>query len=54
MNESVYYNVDAIHEAISSDKQIRFQYFQWTAKKMELRKDGAWYVLSPWGADVGR
>lgn len=50
MNESVYYNVDAIHEAISSDKQIRFQYFQWTVKKkMELRKDGAWYVLSPWG-----
>jgi len=50
MNESIYYNVDAIHEAISSDKQIRFQYFQWTVKKkMELRKDGAWYVLSPWG-----
>lgn len=50
MNESVYYNVDAIHEAISSDKQIRFQYFQWTVKKkMELRKDGTWYVLSPWG-----
>jgi hypothetical protein len=50
MNESVYYNVDAIHESISSDKQIRFQYFQWTVKKkMELRKDGAWYVLSPWG-----
>ena len=50
MNESVYYNVDAIHESISSYKQIRFQYFQWTVKKkMELRKDGAWYVLSPWG-----
>ncbi len=50
MNESIYYNVDAIHEAISSDRQIRFQYYQWTVKKkMELRKDGAWYVLSPWG-----
>jgi len=50
MNESIYYNVDAIHEAISSDRQIRFQYYQWTVKKkMKLRKDGAWYVLSPWG-----
>ncbi|MCF0122564.1 MAG: WYL domain-containing protein [Ruminiclostridium sp.] len=50
MNESVYYNVDAIHEAISSNRQLRFHYFQWTVKKkMELRRDGAWYVLSPWG-----
>ena len=25
MNESVYYNIDALHEAINHDKQIRFQ-----------------------------
>ena len=50
MNESIYYNVDKLHEAISSDAQIRFKYFQWNVKKeMELRKDGAWYQISPWG-----
>ena len=44
MNESIYYNVDKIHEAIASDKQIRFKYFQWNLKKeMELRYDGKWY-----------
>lgn len=49
MNESIYYNVDAIHEAISSDRKIQFQYYQWTVKKkMELRKDGALYEISPW------
>ena len=49
MNESIYYNVDKIHEAIASDKQIRFKYFQWNLKKeMELRYDGKWYQASPW------
>ncbi len=49
MNESIYYNVDAIHEAIAENLQIRFQYFQWNVKKeMELRHDGAWYQVSPW------
>lgn len=49
MNESIYYNVDKIHEAINAGCQIRFKYFQWTIKKkMELRKDGAWYQISPW------
>lgn len=50
MNESIYYTVDAIHNAISENKKIRFQYFQWNVKKeMELRHDGAWYNISPWG-----
>lgn len=50
MNESIYYTVDAIHNAISENKKIRFQYFQWNVKKeMELRHDGAWYHISPWG-----
>jgi len=49
MNESIYFNVDKIHEAIGSDSQIRFKYFQWNVKKeMELRKGGAWYQVSPW------
>ena len=49
MNESIYYNVDKLHEAIGTDRQIRFKYFRWNIKKeMELRKDGAWYQVSPW------
>lgn len=50
MNESIYYTVDAIHNAISENKKIKFQYFQWNVKKEPaLRHDGAWYVISPWG-----
>lgn len=50
MNESIYYNVDKLHEAISADRQIRFLYYQWNVKKeMELRKGGAEYHVSPWG-----
>jgi len=28
MNESIYYNVDAIHTSIAENKKIKFQYFQ--------------------------
>lgn len=49
MNESIYYNVDKIHDAINGNKKIRFKYFQWNTKKeMELRRDGNWYYTSPW------
>ena len=49
MNESIYYNIDAIHAAIGLNQQIKFQYFHWNVKKeMELRKDGAFYQVSPW------
>ena len=49
MNESIYYNVDKIHAAIGSDRQIRFRYFDWNLKKeMEPRYGGRWYQLSPW------
>ena len=33
----------------AANKKIRFQYFQWNTKKeMELRRDGAFYEISPW------
>lgn len=49
MNERIYYSVDAIHEALSENKQIRFQYFSWNNhKKMELRHEGEYYSVSPW------
>lgn len=50
MNESIYYSVNTIHAAISENRKIKFQYYQWNAKKeMELRHNGKWYHISPWG-----
>lgn len=50
MNESIFNNVDQIHQAIADNKKITFQYWNWTVdKKTELRKDGAKYKVSPWG-----
>ena len=49
INESIYYNVDTLHNAIATNCKIRFQYFQWNVKKeMELRRDGGFYEVSPW------
>lgn len=49
MNESIYYNVDIIHNAIGSNVKIRFQYTQWTVnKELALKKDGELYEVSPW------
>ena len=48
MNESVYYNVDSIADAINQDRVIQFKYFEYTVKKeRHMRKDGAWYKVSP-------
>lgn len=49
MNESIYYCVDDIHNAISENRQITFQYFDWgTDKKKHLRHNGKIYHVSPW------
>lgn len=49
MNESIYYNVDFIHEAISSNSKISFQYFDWSVDKEKvLRHGGKLYKISPW------
>lgn len=55
MNESIYYNVDKIHAAISSNNKISFQYYEWkiTGKdalpvEKQMRHQGVRYVLSPW------
>ncbi len=48
-NEKIYYNVDDIHMAILQDVQIQFQYTEWTVKKeLALKKEGAFYEVSPW------
>ena len=49
LNEGIYYNIDEIHKAISREKQISFQYYEWTvSKEMRLKKDGERYRISPW------
>ena len=49
MNESIYYNVDKIHNAIAQNVQITFQYYEWTVtKEMQLKKNGEQYKISPW------
>jgi predicted DNA-binding transcriptional regulator YafY len=41
--------VDGIHSALSQNKQIQFQYTEWTAKKeLSFKKNGEYYVVSPW------
>ncbi|MBR0410287.1 MAG: WYL domain-containing protein [Eubacterium sp.] len=48
VNETIFYNVDMIHEAINNNRQIQFKYFRWNIRKeMELRRDGDWYEVSP-------
>lgn len=55
MNESIYYNIDKIHTAISQGKKIRYRYFSWTVDfsgteriKREYRHGGKEYLISPW------
>ena len=48
MNETIYYNVDAIQEAITQNKQIAFRYFDWDlgGKRRYREKE---YLASPYG-----
>ena len=48
MNESIYYNVDEIHNGISKNKKIRFLYFEYNVQKeRQYRRNGEYYVVSP-------
>ena len=48
MNETIYYNVDTIQEAITQGKQISFRYFDWDfGGKRKYREKG--YTASPYG-----
>ena len=48
MNETIYYNVDAVQEAIFQNRQITFRYFDWglDGKRKYRNKD---YTASPYG-----
>lgn len=48
MNESIYYNVDQIHDGITENKRICFRYFEFTtAKQKQYRHNGKAYCISP-------
>jgi len=48
MNESIYYNVDTLHDAINEGKKVSFKYFDFNVKKEQVyRKDGEFYKMSP-------
>lgn len=49
MNESIYYNVDALHSAIAAGSRITFRYFDWDMNgKKRYRHEGKRYRISPW------
>ena len=48
MNETIYYNVDAIQEAIAQNKQISFRYFDWDFGGKRKYRDKE-YLASPYG-----
>lgn len=47
MNESIYYNVDRLHEAIAQNSQITFRYFDWGVDKQRHYRQNA-YLASPY------
>lgn len=52
-NESIYYNVDILHNAMLNNSQITFHYLDWTVdKKLLPRKNGKIYIVSPWALTV--
>lgn len=49
MNESIYYNIDKIHFAISSNVKIQYKYCEWTLdKKLTPKRNGNTYTVSPY------
>jgi len=48
MNESIYYAVDAVSDAVAQNKKIRYKYFEYTvSKERRFRHNGAVYLVSP-------
>ena len=45
----IYILIDAIHNAINTNRMIRFRYTEWNCKKEKVhRHNGRYYKLSPW------
>ena len=48
MNESIYYTVDQLHEAIAKNSQIQFRYTEWGVDRKRHDRPGP-YEASPYG-----
>jgi len=52
-NESIYYNVDMLHEAMHNNLEITFSYLNWNSdKELVPRKGGKLYRVSPWALTI--
>lgn len=48
MNESIYYNIDAINKAINENKIMNFKYLDYTLEKIvKAKNNGQRYVVAP-------
>ncbi len=48
-NEKIYYIMEALNDAINTQKKVTFQYFTYNVKKeQKLKHDGCVYILSPY------
>lgn len=55
-NETIYYNVDRLHDAISKDRRVTFYYNRWVLAhgsvdkiRLQRKRNGGKYCVSPWG-----
>ena len=48
VNETIYYDVDEIHNAIAENQKIQFQYLKWDINKKLVPKHDRMSVVSPW------
>ena len=49
MNEGLFYNIDALHDAIHTHRKIEFQYYEYGVdKQLHLRRGGELYRVSPY------
>lgn len=48
MDESIFYTVDTVHNAINGDRQISFYYYDYDRRKEKIKRhDGKLYTASP-------
>ncbi len=51
-NEKVYYIIDSIQSAILENRQIQFQYYEYTQEKQKVLKHGGYqYILDPYALE---
>lgn len=53
INETIYYNIDTLHEAINNKKKVAFKYFEYNLNKERvLKNNGDDYIASPYSLTI--